>query len=220
MLTTEILPIATPPRLYSAEEYLHLCDKFGAWFEMVQGRIYWRFNGEVLPDSVLQTLFSSTPDDLLKTYPMATSNHGKIISNLHYALRTSLVGKPYFVYAQAPSIYIALTGGYRIPDVTVVPKEEKFTTDGIILNPIIIVEVLSPSTQQIDRVAKLKEYKHIETLKEYILIEQDQLLIEHYLKQTATTWLYQTYESLTETLHLPTINSQLKVEEIYQGVEL
>ncbi len=220
MTTTETLPTSSPPRLYSAAEYLHLCDKFGAWFEMVQGQIYWRFNGEVLPDSIIQILLTSNEHQLLNDYPMAAENHDLLVGNIYALLRNTIQGKPYKVYTQAPNIYIALTGSYRVPDATVTPLQTIRNEKNLVLNPLLIVEILSPSTQQIDRVAKLKEYKYIETLQEYILIEQDQLLIEHYLKQTATTWLYQTYESLTETLHLPTINSQLKVEEIYQGVEL
>jgi Uma2 family endonuclease len=210
--------VATPPRSYTVEEYMLLCDKFGAWFEMQQGQISWRFNGEILPDTTLQILLTSNENQILKNYTMATSKHGKIISNIHFALRKQLDNKPYFIYSQAPNIYITLTGSHRIPDVAVVPKEEFFNTQGETLNPVILVEVVSPSSVELDKVTKLREYKHIETLQEYLVVSQEQVLVEQFIRETANEWYCKKYETAAENIYLPTVGAGIKMEEIYKEV--
>jgi Uma2 family endonuclease len=210
--------VASPPRSYTVEEYMLLCDKFGAWFEMQQGQISWRFNGELLPDTTLQILLTSDENQILKNYTMATSKHGKIIMNISACLYNKLIDKPYFVYAQAPNIYIALTGSHRIPDAAVVPKEELFNAQGETLNPVILVEVVSPSSVELDRVTKLREYKHIETLQEYLVVSQEQVMVEQFIRENANEWYCKKYETAAENVYLPTVGATIKMEEIYREV--
>jgi hypothetical protein len=119
----DLLSVATPPNTYTVEEYLLLCDKFGAWFELHKGQISWRFNGEILPDSTLQILLTTNEHQLLKDYTMATEKHDRLVSNIHICLHTTIYNKPFKVYTQAPNIYIALTGSYRVPDAAVTPTK-------------------------------------------------------------------------------------------------
>jgi Uma2 family endonuclease len=208
---------------YSVEEYLLLCDKFGAWFEMTNGQISWRFNGEILPESMIENLLSGREDQILQAdnhYTMATSGHGKIIMNISACLYNALKDKPYFVYSQAPNIYIALTGSHRVPDAAVIPEKELFNLKGETLNPIILVEVVSPSSLHLDKVVKLKEYCSIETLQEYLIVSQENVFIEHFIKEKTNEWLYCTYDKREENIFLPSVSIAMSVQNLYQNTEL
>ncbi len=112
-------------------------------------------------------------------------------------------------------------GRYGYPDVVVVCDKPQFADDefDVLLNPLIVVEVLSKSTRFRDKTEKLTTYQKMESIREILLIEQTEPRIEHYIKQTPNQWLLRIYENLTETIVLESLGCELPVAEIYAQIE-
>jgi Uma2 family endonuclease len=89
-----------------------------------------------------------------------------------------------------------------------------------LLNPTVLVEVLSPSTEGYDRGRKFEHYRKLESLKEYMLIAQDKYHIEHYVRQPDNQWLLSETDSLQDTIHLPSINCDLALADVYDKVDI
>lgn len=111
---------------------------------------------------------------------------------------------------------------YSYPDITVVCGKTKFENEKrrIVLNPSLIVEVLSPSTEGYDRGAKFESYRSIPSFQEYILIAQDRIYIEHHIRQPDGSWNFTEHHNLTDEITLPTIDCSLSLSDIYESVEL
>jgi Uma2 family endonuclease len=115
---------------------------------------------------------------------------------------------------------------YAYPDVSVVCGKPLLADDhqDVLLNPVIIVEVLSPSTEQYDRGMKFQLYRTIESLREYILVdqdvEQDKVLIEQYIRQDANTWTLHDHPTLEDELKMDSIGVSLPLRLIYDRVDL
>ena len=88
-----------------------------------------------------------------------------------------------------------------------------------LLNPKVIIEVLSPSTEKYDRSVKFQAYQQIESLTDYLLISQDKPLVEHFQRQSGGQWLYTAHRGLAAIAQLPSIDCQLPLAEIYDRVE-
>lgn len=116
-----------------------------------------------------------------------TPDHNDIASNLIVALKQSLKGKPYRVFITDQRLWVPDRTLYTYPDIMVIEKPLQLQTGqtGPVINPCFIVEVLSKSTQDYDRGEKFVAYQMIESLKEYLLIDQYSIHVEHYVK-TAT----------------------------------
>ena len=89
-----------------------------------------------------------------------------------------------------------------------------------LLNPTLIVEVLSPSTEGFDRGEKFRRYRTIESLMEYLLVAQDKCYIEHYTRQPDNQWLLSERQQLNETVELSSINCTLLLSDVYEKVNL
>jgi Uma2 family endonuclease len=87
-----------------------------------------------------------------------------------------------------------------------------------VLNPLLIVEVLSPSTEEYDRTDKFRMYRSIPSFCEYLLIRQNKIFVERYSKQ-AQVWTYSDFDSLDQSILLESLNTELAIAEIYRGVE-
>ncbi|WP_091544325.1 Uma2 family endonuclease [Thermoflexibacter ruber] len=83
------------------------------------------------------------------------------------------------------------------------------------VNPLVIVEIWSPSTDYKDRGIKMREYQSITSLQEYVIISQDEIRVEHFTRQSPNEWLYRAYEQETAQLHLSTIDVSMLLSEIY-----
>jgi len=109
------------------------------------------------------------------------------------------------------------------PDCSIVCGEPQYLNEDedTLLNPIVIFEVLSPSTEAYDRGRKFQRYQAIESLKEYVLIAQSHVRVDHFARQqTSGQWLLTTYSDIEETLLLPAIGVEIKLNDIYRGVEV
>ena len=141
---------------------------------------------------------------------------GNAFANIHLQLR----GGPCRAYTSDMRISIPLTSHYTYADVVVACGEAKLEDEfkDNLLNPTLIVEVLSPSTEGYDRGKKFESYQHIPSLMEYVMMSQDGPRVEQYLRQPDGRWLYS--ETTKEgVVHLTSIGCELSLKEIYEGVE-
>lgn len=152
----------------------------------------------------------------------ATRAHNLIVSNVIFVFMRQLRGRSGEVYPSEIRVKVPATGLYTYPDVTVVATEARLEDPerDILLNPTIIVEVLSDSTENYDRGEKFHSYRTIESLQEYVMIAQDSYHIEHYVRQPNGQWLLSEATTLAETIHLPTIACDLPLADVYDKVTL
>lgn len=141
---------------------------------------------------------------------------GNTFANLHAQLRDKACG----IYATDMRVRVS-SKVYTYPDIVVVCGEEKFIDDEVdtLLNPTLIIEVLSPSTEQYDRSGKFQNYQLLESLQEYLLISQDHARIERYLRQENNEWLLTNAIGLEAVLELPSIQCTLPLSDVYEKVE-
>ena len=145
--------------------------------------------------------------------------HNLINGNIAGELHTRLKGTECFVFANQMRVSIPAANSYFYPDVVVVCEEPCFEDDvfDTLLNPIVIVEVLSPSTEAYDRGEKFAHYRQLTSLQEYVLVVQDAVLVEHYRRQEKQ-WLFTDFQNLDETLALPSVECELPLQDIYERV--
>ncbi len=151
----------------------------------------------------------------------ASFAHVAVSSNLLIALGTQLQGKPCRVFSADLRVSVSRTGLYTYPDVSVLCDEPQFDDDqrDTLLNPRLLIEVLSSSTEAYDRGKKFVHYRTIESLAEYVLVAQDQPRIEQFVRQPSGDWLWHEAAALEESIRLPSIECELKLAEVYDRVE-
>ena len=158
----------------------------------------------------------------------ASRAHNLITINISTALHSRLRGSECETYANEMRVSTPTTTSYFYPDVVVVCEEPRFEDDvfDTLLNPIIHVEVLSPSTEAYDRGEKFAHYRQLASLQEYVLVAQDKVLVEHYHRQekqgtapiTGKDWIFTDFQELEESLPLTSIQCELPLQEIYERV--
>lgn len=152
-------------------------------------------------------------------YEMAggSERHNLIAGNLITELNLQLRETPCRVYPSDLRVRAANSKRFFYPDVSVVYAEPQFADDerDVVLNPILIVEVLSETTAAFDRGKKFQSYQQIEFLQEYLLVSQDEYVVEHYLRQEEGRWLYTRVSGLDVAIILPTLKIQLALKAIY-----
>lgn len=150
----------------------------------------------------------------------ALKPHNLIVSNVIRVLGNQLLERDCNVYPSDMRIKIKKIEKYTYPDVTVTCGKEIFEDDYVdtLLNPIVIFEILSHSTEARDRGEKFQHYQFIESLVEYILIAQDRIRVEQYVRQSDRTWMYSQYQNLEDIVKLESINCGLSLKDIYVKV--
>lgn len=149
-----------------------------------------------------------------------TSWHSLVTLNVGGELRQQLKQRACLVYSGDLRVRIPASGDYVYPDITVVCGEP-LLEDGhrdILLNPTLIVEVLSPSTESYDRGRKFEGYRTLGSLKEYVLVSQDRPRVEHFLRQDGHVWLYTEVSGLDSSVSLASVGCQIPLAEIYDKV--
>ena len=146
-------------------------------------------------------------------------NHSLIVTNILGELHHQFKGRGCEVLTHSMRVRAIPRDTYFYPDVVVVCGEPEFEDDvfDTLLNPILIVEVLSPSTEAYDRGEKFTRYKHIASLQEYVLVSQDKVSVEHH-RRHGTQWMLSHYRALEEVLRLPAIGCELPLRDIYARV--
>lgn len=150
----------------------------------------------------------------------ASRNHNLIVANLIAELHSQLKQRACTVFPSDLRIKISATGLYTYPDVSVVCGETWFddSHQDTLLNPTLIIEVLSPSTEHYDRGRKFQHYRQIPSLREYLLVSQDPYHIEHYSRQAANQWLLSEINDPQAMLELRSIQCMLTLQEVYAKI--
>jgi Uma2 family endonuclease len=151
-----------------------------------------------------------------------TVAHNLISGNVFASLHTQLRGSGCRAFNSDMRLKIVTTGLYTYPDITVVCGDFQFTDDSsdTLTNPIVIIEILSPSTERYDRGLKFQNYRAIPTLQEYLLISQHAYYIEHYIRQAGGQWLFEEAKEVAAVIELPSIQKILALTEVYDSVAL
>jgi Uma2 family endonuclease len=146
--------------------------------------------------------------------------HHLIVGNLFTALHKQLKKRPAFIYALNMSVQVNPSGLQTYPDIVVTGDDEAFVDayQDTLLNPIVIIEVISDSTEMYDRGFKFKWYCQVDSLKEYFLIAQDKYLIEQAVRQADNEWLWTKKNNQKEIIFISSIDCQITLAEVYQKV--
>ncbi|MCC6615097.1 MAG: Uma2 family endonuclease [Anaerolineae bacterium] len=158
-------------------------------------------------------------DGLVYMMAGASERHVKIVSNIVRALGNQLADRPCSTYSTDLRVKTP-SGLVAYPDVMVVCGQPELYDDkgDVLLNPSVIVEVLSPSTEAYDRTMKFEHYQSIPTLQEYILIAQDQRAIEQYTRGDDGRWHWVEEQDVQEPITLTSIGCTLALTDVYAKV--
>lgn len=150
-----------------------------------------------------------------------TAHHSLISTNMTREMGNALMGKDCFVFGSDLKIRIDAADAGVYPDGMVIcgPLDYYQDRDDIIANPVVVVEVLSKSTAAWDRGGKFKHYRLLDSLKEYILIEQKVPQIDVFRKNEEGFWVLQEYEGVNSQIEVRSVGVELSTERIYYGVE-
>ncbi len=197
-------------RRYTEAEYLRLTEASDVKYEFR--------DGQLIPFGGWQR------DEVGRVVGMAggTAGHADVACNLIHALMTRLAGRPCKVGNSDLRVYIPRTGRYYYPDVTVtcgprvfVPPEQELT----LVNPQVVIEVLSPSTANDDRTEKLTDYIGIESLQEYLLVAQDRPRVDTVYRQPDGTWAIGPWSvGLAASATFRSLGVTVPLAEVYAGV--
>ncbi len=150
-----------------------------------------------------------------------TLNHDLITASLGGLIFVQLRGGPCRHNTADMRVGVHACNRYFYPDLSVTCGErqiEKVRNAQSLLNPTLITEVLSPSTERVDRGDKLRYYRALDSLAAYVIVSQDAPRVETYTRQTDSAWRYEEVSGLDAVLSLPAINAQLRLADIYADV--
>jgi len=187
---------ALPKPIYTLEEYLELEQSTGEIrYEFYDGEV-WAMAG-------------------------ASNEHDRIQSNIHFYLRLKLRGHKCRAFLADMRVKVPAFPPYRYPDLSALCGEEKFEFIGkqqMLLNPSLIVEILSPSTEAFDRGSKFTYYKSIESFSEYLLVSTERPNVAQFIKQTDNSWKYLEFNDSDEKVKIESIECEIEMGEIYEDV--
>jgi len=182
-------------RYYTHEEYLALEESAEYKSEYYQGEIF--------------------------AFAGASANHNQIVINLVIEIGSSLKNKKCRIYANDMRIWVKSLDLFTYPDLAIICNNPEFypDRDDTITNPLVILEVLSESTQDYDRGRKFLFYRSIPTLQEYILVDQYKSHIEQFYLDAEGKWLLSEYNDINDILKFSKIDFQISLKEVYNLVE-
>ena len=157
-----------------------------------------------------------------ETFAMADASrrHSLIVTNIVAELSAQLKGTPCEVHSKDLRLRVQPARFFTYPDVLVICGDLQFADDqkDTVLNPVLIVEVLSPSTQDYDRGRKFEMYRKLQSFREYLTVSQDEPRIEHHTRIASHRWEMVEVEDRTAVLELCSIGCTLPLSEIYDKV--
>jgi Uma2 family endonuclease len=148
-------------------------------------------------------------------------NHNSILINLIVLLKLALRGTNYRLQSSDLRLWIPQYNRGLYPDLMIIAGEPLFSDNrnDEILNPCLIIEVLSPSTSGYDRGDKFRYYRSIPQLNQYLLVSQEEILIESYSKTSENNWLLQEYTPARGIISLDSLGISLNLADIYEGID-
>ena len=147
--------------------------------------------------------------------------HNRVVANLVASLHQQLRSRPCQTVPGDMRVRINTTGLYTYPDAIVVCGEPLFLDDtrDTLLNPGVIVEVLSPSTEAYDRGRKFEHYRSVESVAEYLLVSSERVSAELYTRQPDGRWLLATASRMEDSLDLQSVGAHLSLADLYEKVD-
>jgi Uma2 family endonuclease len=182
-------------RKYTLEEYLELDHNSEEKIEYWDGHIF--------------------------TLAGASVSHNRIQRNILTALTNKLRGRSCEVFPSDMRVKVPAYPPYRYPDLSALCGEAEFEKLGrqeLLVNPQLIVEILSDSTESFDHSYKFTYYKSIESFIEYVLVAQDRPHVSQFIKQSDNNWLHREFNSLDEQFHLASLDCEINLSELYRDV--
>ena len=155
-------------------------------------------------------------------YAITNVSHAQLVQNISGLLYLHGRAQGCLTFTTDLRVRIGKARAYTYPDVIVICGEPQFADDqqDTLLNPTIIFEILSPSTEVIDRVRKFANYTALSSLQSYLLVTQDGPQLEQYTRQIDGRWLYSKVTTLADDIVLPSVNCTFRLEDIYENVRL
>ena len=156
-------------------------------------------------------------DGVMVAMAGGSERHNLIVANLIISIGVQLKGRSCRVYPSDLKVRVPNSTKFFYPDVSVVCGETQFASDhkDVILNPALIVEVLSESTAPFDKGKKFLSYQQIDSLQECLFVWQDEMLVEKYARQSNDSWLYTKIGGVDGLVGLPAINCEAALRDIY-----
>ncbi|SLM31827.1 conserved hypothetical protein [Desulfamplus magnetovallimortis] len=152
----------------------------------------------------------------------ASLNHNRINGNFFNEIKTQLKKSPCDAFSNDMRVKICTIGKYTYPDIVVVCGNielENIMGIETLINPLVIIEILSDSTEAYDRGRKFQHYRFTPSLREYILVSQNHCFVEKYVRKDDNTWNLSSYENMKETMTIDTVKCQIYLSDIYYRVE-
>jgi Uma2 family endonuclease len=163
-------------------------------------------------------------DGIITKLPMARGPHNDITVNVSTSLKYKLkeTGKTYFVRGGQQLVYLPKLNFGLYPDALVVSETPQYfdKNEVLLINPILIVEVLSKSTKKYDRTEKFDEYRTLDSFREYVLIDQKRCHIELRYRETPDTWRYSEVTDMQGSIALKSLGLSIAVADIYDNIKV
>lgn len=188
--------VSTQPKVrFSPEEYLELERRAETKSEYLDGEIF--------------------------PMPGVSREHSLIVNNIVTELCNQVVDRPCEVHGPEMRVKIPATGLYTYPDIAVVCGQPKFEDRHVdtFLNPQLIIEVLSDSTESYDRGKKFAHYRSLDSLLEYVLVSQNECRVEQYIRQSDGKWLYSELSDPQGSIELMSGVCRLSLSRIYHRIQ-
>jgi len=152
----------------------------------------------------------------------AREQHNLIVTNLIGELHPQMKGRPCRIYANDMKVRIRTANAGTYPDLVALCGEHEFLDDrrDLLLNPTLIIEVLSNSTEAYDRGGKFAIYRQIPSLKEYLLVSQYRVAVEHFSRGADDRWSFRDFTARDATVTLESVGCTLRLAEVYDKVDL
>jgi Uma2 family endonuclease len=150
-----------------------------------------------------------------------TTNHNEIAGNFYAYLKLALRKQNYRVYIGDVRLWIPHYRQYTYPDIMVIQGEPIYTEKGTttVMNPMLIVEVLSKSTKNYDQGDKFMYYRSIPEIKEYILVDQESFYVIQFYQNNENQWVLKEYQGEAQTLKLHHLDFAISFADLYTGVD-
>ncbi len=192
-----MIATTAPEKLYTIEEYLAFERKAHSKHEFRNGKIVPMTGG--------------------------AATHNQIIARIINVLINALdaLNKEYIVYSSDMKIRIPVHNQFVYPDAVVVCEKPEFYDErtDIITNPLLVVEVLSPSTEDYDQHLKFDKYRTLASFKEYLLVRQDTPFVTDYFREEENLWRTTDVQNLEASISLKSVECELPLAKIYKGVK-
>jgi Uma2 family endonuclease len=193
-----VLPPVKKPRLYTLAEFLRRSENSDELLEYYDG--------------------------IITKLPMARGPHNEIIMNIGTALNISIKsnGKKYRVMGGQQKVYMPALNWGVFPDVLVITDKPLYWDDNqvLLINPIVVIEVLSRSTKRHDRTTKFTDYKTLESFQEYVLIDQNKCYVETHFKEESNVWKGTDHKDINGSIYLKSIDCTISLADIYENITL